>query len=99
MRHSTRLLLIHEDGCFSVPGPLSEQVKLRAVDKTFAAAVKFNGQTTQELILEKESKLRAAVISNGLQPEEGYLLARYNDPGRTKPFMRVSPSSLPHGVF
>ncbi|KAG6552097.1 hypothetical protein Mapa_006406 [Marchantia paleacea] len=72
----------------TVPGPLSEQVKLRAVDKTFAAAVKFNGQTTEELIREKESKLRAAVINDGLQPEEGYLLARYNDPGRTKPFMR-----------
>ncbi|KAL2610866.1 hypothetical protein R1flu_022558 [Riccia fluitans] len=72
----------------TVPGPLSENVKLRAVEKSFAAAIKFNGQATEEVIREKESALRTALIKDGLQPEESYLLARYNDPGRTRPFMR-----------
>ncbi|KAL3682063.1 hypothetical protein R1sor_000085 [Riccia sorocarpa] len=72
----------------TAPSPLSENVKLQEVDKKFAATLKFNGQATEAAIRERESVLRAALIKDGLQPEEGYLLARYNDPDRTQPFMR-----------
>ncbi|CAM6103392.1 unnamed protein product [Calypogeia fissa] len=72
----------------SAPSPLSEEVKVRPVEKTFAAVIRFSGEADEETVKEKERELRAALFEDKEEPEEGYLLARYNDPGRTWAFMR-----------
>lgn len=59
-----------------------------------AAAVKFSGKTTEELVRSKEKELRSSLLKDGLEPREGCLLARYNDPGRTWSFVMVRFSSL-----
>ena len=54
------------------------------------AALKFSGETTEEIAKEKEQELRSSLIADGLEPKPGFMLARYNDPGRTQSFIRVS---------
>lgn len=79
--------------CFSfssLPNPNKEEVGLRSVEGGFAAVLKFSGKPTDDIVREKEKLLRSSLISNGLKPKDGCLLARYNDPGRTKSFMMVS---------
>jgi SOUL heme-binding protein len=39
-------------------------------------------------VVEKERRLRAALLLDGLKPEEGYRLARYNDPFTPPPIRR-----------
>ena len=73
----------------SLPAPNSEAIKLRKVEGGIAAAVKFSGKTTEELVRDKEKELRSALLKDGLKPQEGCLLARYNDPGRTWSFIMV----------
>jgi hypothetical protein len=81
-------------GSSSVPSPLSEEVKVKPVEKTFAAVIKFSGEADEATVKDKEGTLRAALIANKLEPEDGFLLARYNDPGRTWTFFRVKPLFL-----
>ncbi|XP_023739122.1 uncharacterized protein LOC111887200 [Lactuca sativa] len=71
----------------SLPNPNKEEVGLRSVEGGFAAVLKFSGKPTDDIVREKEKLLRSSLISNGLKPKDGCLLARYNDPGRTKSFM------------
>ena len=44
----------------------------------------------EDIVREKEKLLRSSILSDDLKPKDGCLLARYNDPGRTKSFMMVS---------
>ena len=54
-----------------------------------AAALKFSGKPTEDVVREIEKALRSNLIGDGLKPKMGCLLARYNDPGRTWNFTMV----------
>jgi len=51
--------------------------------------MKFSGKPTEDVVCEKEKILRSNIIKDGLKPQIGCLLARYNDPGRTWTFTMV----------
>ena len=56
---------------------------------------KFSGRPEEEIVAKKEKELRSQLLKDGLKPQQGCLLARYNDP-RTKSFVMVcSLSSVP----
>ncbi|KAF8648145.1 hypothetical protein HU200_064998 [Digitaria exilis] len=69
----------------SLPAPNTE-VTLRKVEGGIAAAKKFSGRPKEEIVLQKEKDLRSQLLKDGLKPQQGCLLARYNDP-RTKSFV------------
>lgn len=78
----------------SSPEPNLETVSLRKVQGGIAAAVKFSGRPTEDVVRQKEEELRSALIESGLKPVRGCVLARYNDPERTLSFILV-PSFFP----
>ncbi|KAF3442700.1 hypothetical protein FNV43_RR16617 [Rhamnella rubrinervis] len=80
---SIQVVLPLDKDISSLPDPNKETVKLRKVEGGYAAAVKFSGRTSEDIVREKEEFLRARLIKDGLKPKIGCLLARYNDPGRT----------------
>ncbi|KAK9101881.1 hypothetical protein Sjap_019135 [Stephania japonica] len=84
---SIQIVLPLEKEFDSLPNPSKETVSLRNVDSGIAAALKFSGKPTEERVIEKEKLLRAALLKDGLKPKEGFMLARYNDPGRTWSFI------------
>ncbi|CAN6163569.1 unnamed protein product [Urochloa humidicola] len=69
----------------SLPAPNTE-VTLRKVAGGIAAVKKFSGRPKEEIVLQKEKDLRSQLLKDGLRPQQGCLLARYNDP-RTKSFL------------
>ncbi|KAL9269190.1 Heme-binding-like protein [Drosera capensis] len=71
----------------SLPNPNQEGVRLRKLEGGIIAALKFSGKPTEDVVIEKEKELRASLLRDGLVPEKGFLLARYNDPGRTWDFI------------
>ncbi|XP_020249279.1 uncharacterized protein LOC109826660 isoform X2 [Asparagus officinalis] len=71
----------------NLPAPNTEAVKLRKVEGCIVAAMKFSGTTNEELVCNKEKELRSALLNDGLKPQNGCMLARYNDPGRTWSFI------------
>ncbi|KAL9224022.1 hypothetical protein vseg_000097 [Gypsophila vaccaria] len=71
----------------SLPNPSQEAISLREVEGRIAAALRFSGKPTEEVVREKERQLRDSLIRDGLKPRNGCLLARYNDPGRTWEFI------------
>ncbi|KAJ0510825.1 putative SOUL heme-binding protein [Helianthus annuus] len=73
----------------SLPDPNKENVSIRSVEGGFAAVLKFSGKPTEDIFRENKKLLRSSVLSDGLKPKDGCLLAPYNDPGRTKSFMMV----------
>ncbi|KAL3745063.1 hypothetical protein ACJRO7_014211 [Eucalyptus globulus] len=67
--------------------PLEKDLSsLRQVDGGIAAVLKFSGEPTEDIVLEKERELRSSLLRDGLKPKMGCLFARYNDPGRTWSF-------------
>ncbi|KAI4377363.1 hypothetical protein MLD38_015002 [Melastoma candidum] len=70
----------------SLPKPNQETISLKKVEGGIVAAIKFSGKPTEDIVLEKEKELRSGLITDGLRPKSGCLLARYNDP-RTKTFI------------
>ncbi|XP_076910152.1 uncharacterized protein LOC143567668 [Bidens hawaiensis] len=84
---SIQIVLPSEKDINSLPNPNKENVSIRSVQGGFAAVLKFSGKPTEDIVYEKEKLLRSSVLSDGLKPKDGCLLARYNDPGRTKSFM------------
>ncbi|CAN6201208.1 unnamed protein product [Urochloa humidicola] len=70
----------------SLPAPNTEAVTLRKVEGGIAAVKKFSGRPKEEIVLQKEKDLRSQLLKDGLKPQQGCLLARYNDP-RTKSFL------------
>ncbi|GJN38749.1 hypothetical protein PR202_gb27818 [Eleusine coracana subsp. coracana] len=70
----------------SLPAPNTEAVTLRKIDGGIAAVKKFSGRPKEEVVLQKEKDLRSQVLEDGLKPQQGCLLARYNDP-RTQSFL------------
>lgn len=78
----------------SLPAPNTEVI-LRKVKGGIAAVKKFSGRPKEEIVLQKEKDLRSQLLKDGLKPQQGCLLARYNDP-RTKSFVMVYlPAYLP----
>lgn len=73
----------------SLPAPNKEGISLRKTEGGIAAAVKFSGKPTDDVVREKEKQLRSSLIRDGLKPQSGCMLARYNDPGRTWEFIMV----------
>lgn len=73
----------------SLPNPNQETIRLRKVEGGIAAVIKFSGKPTEDVVREKEKTLRSNIMKDGLKPELGCLLARYNDPGRTWTFTMV----------
>ncbi|MED6115908.1 hypothetical protein PIB30_095164 [Stylosanthes scabra] len=71
----------------SLPDPNQESVSLRKIEGGITAVLKFSGKPTEDIVCEKERTLRSNVIKDGLKPQMGCLLARYNDPGRTWSFI------------
>lgn len=72
-----------------LPAPEVEDVKIQQVEKRFAAALRFNGKPTLEVVEEKKKILEQALRKDGLKLKGTFGLARYNDPGRTWPiFMK-----------
>uniref|UniRef100_A0ACD5WXY2 Uncharacterized protein n=1 Tax=Avena sativa TaxID=4498 RepID=A0ACD5WXY2_AVESA len=70
----------------SLPAPNTEAVTLRKVEGGIAAVKKFSGRPEEEIVVKKEKELRSELLKDGLKPQQGCLLARYNDP-RTKSFV------------
>lgn len=73
----------------SLPDPTQDAIRLRKVEGGIAAVSKFSGKPTEEIVREKEKALRSSLTRDGLKPEKGCMLARYNDPGRTWSFTMV----------
>ncbi|KAL5975666.1 hypothetical protein ACLOJK_019992 [Asimina triloba] len=84
---SIQIVLPSDKEVDSLPDPSQDAVSLRKVDGGIAAVVKFSGKPTEDVVVKKEKALRSAVSRDGLKPQEGCLLARYNDPGRTWSFI------------
>ncbi|KAJ3673369.1 hypothetical protein LUZ60_006743 [Juncus effusus] len=70
----------------SLPAPNTEEVKIREAGSGIAAVKKFSGKPTEETVKRIEEDLRAFLQKDGLKPQKGCLLARYNDP-RTSTFV------------
>ncbi|KHG01498.1 hypothetical protein F383_22765 [Gossypium arboreum] len=83
---SIQIVLPSEKDISSLPDPSQETVKLRKVEGEVAAALKFSGKPTEDVVREKEKALRSNLMKDGLKPRMGCMLARYNDPGRTWSF-------------
>lgn len=73
----------------SLPDPEKDTISLRKVEGGTAAVLKFSGKPTENVVLEKKRVLRSSLLTDGLKPRKGCLLARYNDPGRTRSFVMV----------
>lgn len=84
---SIQIVLPLDKELTNLPAPTVEGVSFRRVEGRIAAVTKFSGKPTEEVVKVKEKDLRAAVLRDGLKPQEGCLLARYNDPGRTWSFI------------
>ncbi|VAI89421.1 unnamed protein product [Triticum turgidum subsp. durum] len=71
----------------SLPAPNTEAVTLRKVEGGIAAVKKFSGRIEEEIVTKKEKGLRSQLLKDGLKPQQGCMLARYNDPS-TKDFVK-----------
>jgi len=78
-----------------LPAPEAEDVKIQQLDKRVAAALRFNGKPTLEVVEEKKKVLEQALRRDGLKLKGTFGLARYNDPGRTWPIFMVCLSENP----
>ena len=72
-----------------MPAPEGEDVRIQQVDKRLAAALRFNGRPTLEVVEEKIKILEQALRKDGLKMKGTFGLARYNDPGQTWPIFMV----------
>lgn len=84
---SIQIVLPMEKDLGNLPSPSAEAVNLRKVEGGIAAVTKFSGKPSEEIVLNKERELRSAILKDGLRPQQGCLLGRYNDPGSTNSFI------------
>ncbi|KAM3216186.1 hypothetical protein T459_24151 [Capsicum annuum] len=84
---SIQIVLPSDKSLSSLPAPNKEGISLRKTEGGIAAAIKFSGKPTDDIVREKEKQLRSSLIKAGLKPKSGCMLARYNDPGRTWNFI------------
>ncbi|KAL5200083.1 hypothetical protein ABZP36_021286 [Zizania latifolia] len=83
---SIQIILPMNKDLDSLPAPNTEAVTLRKVEGGVAAVKKFSGRPKEEIVIQKEKELRSQLLKDGLKPQNGWLLARYNDP-RTQSFI------------
>ncbi|KAJ8750445.1 hypothetical protein K2173_015584 [Erythroxylum novogranatense] len=84
---SIQIVLPSEKDLNSLPDPSQKTLGLRKVEGGIAAVLKFSGKPTEGVVREKEKELRSTLSKDGLKTKTGCLLARYNDPGRTRSFI------------
>ncbi|KAK4344224.1 hypothetical protein RND71_037318 [Anisodus tanguticus] len=84
---SIQIVLPSDKSLSSLPAPNKEGISLRKTEGGIAAALTFSGKPTDDIVREKEKQLRPSLIRDGLKPQSGCMLARYNDPGRTWKFI------------
>ncbi|KAJ8527919.1 hypothetical protein K7X08_015370 [Anisodus acutangulus] len=84
---SIQIVLPSDKSLSSLPAPNKEGISLRKTEGGIAAALTFSGKPTDDIVREKEKQLRSSLIRDGLKPQSGCMLARYNDPGRTWKFI------------
>ncbi|XP_010688101.2 uncharacterized protein LOC104902117 [Beta vulgaris subsp. vulgaris] len=82
-----QIVLPQDKDLDSLPDPNQETLSLRKVEGGIAAALKFSGKPTEDIVRQKERELRDSLIRDGLKPRKGCSFARYNDPGRTWEFI------------
>ncbi|KAK9811083.1 hypothetical protein WJX73_001332 [Symbiochloris irregularis] len=70
-----------------LPNPNDARVTRRAEEGGTVASISFSGIPLDFEVTGAERRLRAALLLDGLNPQPGYKLARYNDPF-TLPFLR-----------
>eukprot|EP00873_Tetraselmis_striata_P023346 jgi/Tetstr1/443610/TSEL_031609.t1 len=71
-----------------VPAPESSGVVCRTEDPGLVAAIEFSGWPMDFEVVRAEQELRKMLLADGLAPEKGYKLARYNDPTTLPMFRR-----------
>ncbi|CAL9123393.1 unnamed protein product, partial [Musa acuminata var. zebrina] len=86
---SIQIVLPMDKDLGNLPSPSAEAVNLRKVEGGISAVTKFSGKPSEEIVLSKERELRSAILKDGLRPQQGCLLARYNDPGSTNSFIML----------
>ncbi|KAK4343473.1 hypothetical protein RND71_036567 [Anisodus tanguticus] len=84
---SIQIVLPSDKSLSSLPAPNKEGISLRKTEGGIAAALKFSGKPTDDVVRDKEKQLRSSLIRDGFKPQSGCMLARYNDPGRTWKFI------------
>ncbi|XP_071689298.1 uncharacterized protein [Rutidosis leptorrhynchoides] len=65
-------------------------ITLSSAQEGFAAVLKFGGKPTKDIVREMEKLLRDSLLSEGLKPKRGCLLAGYYDPDKTNMFMMIN---------
>ncbi len=71
-----------------LPAPAGQDVRLSQVPARRVAAIRFSGRTTDAVLTEKESALRAWMAARGLKPAAEPVFAYYNDPFTPGPLRR-----------
>jgi DNA gyrase inhibitor GyrI len=71
-----------------LPAPASKDVRLSEIPARRVAAIRFSGRTTDAVLAEKESELRAWMAARGLTPAAPPVFAYYNDPFTPGPLRR-----------
>lgn len=84
---SIQIVLPLERNLSNLPTPLLDSVKLKDFSGGIVAAKKFSGTPNEEIVRKMEKLLRSTVSGDGLKANEGFLLARYNDPNRSWSFV------------
>jgi hypothetical protein len=72
----------------ALPTPDNAKVERRVEEAKVVAALQFPGIPLDWEVREAERRLRGALLLDGLQAEDGYHLARYNDPFTLPPLRR-----------
>lgn len=71
----------------SLPAPATPTVTTRKAPASYVAALRFSGWPLDWEVVRAERGLRDCLLRDGLLPEPGYQLARYNEP-TVPPFLR-----------
>ncbi len=71
-----------------LPAPASKDVRLSEIPARRVAAIRFSGRTTDAVLAEKESELRAWMAARGMMPAALPVFAYYNDPFTPGPLRR-----------
>jgi hypothetical protein len=77
-----------------LPQPGSDEVRLQRLPPHRAAAIRFSGRATDELLAARESELRAWMGARQLTPTGPPVYAYYNDPF-TPGFLRRNEVIIP----
>lgn len=72
----------------ALPAPLDARITARRVAPRLVAAARFSGWAFDWDVAREERALRAALLRDGLRPQRGFSLARYNDPSVPPPLRR-----------